>query len=101
VPTFSFLNVGLSGACDNTLSSFHTEEHAVESLLSRISITPGLRSGEPCIRGLRISVWDILRWLGTGASHAQIISDYPELTEEDILAALQWAAALKDQSAAR
>jgi len=50
---------------------------------------------------LRITVWDILRWLGTGASHAQIISDYPELTEEDILAALQWAAAPKDKYAIR
>ena len=67
----------------------------MNSLLSRISITPGLRSGEPCIRDLRITVWDILR-LGAGAFHAQIISDYPELSEEDILAALQWAAALKD-----
>jgi uncharacterized protein (DUF433 family) len=76
-------------------------EDAVNSLLSRISITPGLRSGEPCIRDLRITVWDVLRWLGTGASHSQILTDYPELTEEDILAALQWAAALKDHSAAR
>jgi uncharacterized protein (DUF433 family) len=50
---------------------------------------------------LRITVWDILKWLGTGASHAQILSDYPELTEEDILAALQWAAALKDTSVVR
>ena len=73
----------------------------MNTLLSRISVTPGLRSEEPCIRGLRITVWDILRWLGTGASHSQIISDYPELTEEDILAALQWAAALKDQHAIR
>lgn len=69
---------------------------AVESLLSRITITLGTRSGQPCIRGLRITVWDILKWLGTGASHAQILSDYPELTEEDILAALQWASNLKD-----
>jgi uncharacterized protein (DUF433 family) len=76
-------------------------EDAVNSLLSRISITPGLRSGEPCIRNLRITVWDILRWLGAGASHSQILSDYPELNEEDILAALQWAAALKDHSAVR
>ena len=75
-------------------------ENTVNTLLSRISVTPGLRSGEPCIRGLRITVWDILRWLGTGASHSQIISDYPELAEEDILAALQWAA-LKDQRATR
>jgi uncharacterized protein (DUF433 family) len=73
----------------------------VESLLSRVSITPGLRSGQPCIRDLRITVWDILKWLGSGASHSQIISDYPELTEEDILAALQWAAALKDAAAVR
>jgi uncharacterized protein (DUF433 family) len=73
----------------------------MESLLSRISVTPGVRSGEPCIRDLRITVWDILRWLGTGASHAQILSDYPELREDDIFAALQWAAALKDQGAAR
>ncbi len=58
----------------------------MDSLLSRITITPGLRSGQPCIRDLRITVWDILKWLGTGASHAQIISDYPELAEEDILA---------------
>jgi uncharacterized protein (DUF433 family) len=50
---------------------------------------------------LRITVWDILRWLGAGASHAQIINDYPELNEEDILAALQWAAALKEHSAVR
>lgn len=48
-----------------------------------------------------LGTWDILRWLGPGATHAQIISDYPELTEEDILAALQWAAALKDQNAVR
>ncbi len=67
-------------------------EAALSTLLSRISITPGLRSGQPCIRGLRITVLDILRWLGTGATHAQIVSDYPELCEEDILAALEWAA---------
>lgn len=73
----------------------------MESLLARINVTPGLRSGQPCIRDLRITVWDILKWLGTGASHAQILSDYPELTEEDILAALQWAAALKDASVSR
>jgi len=73
----------------------------MDSLLSRITVTPGVRSGQPCVRDLRITVWDILGWLGTGNSHSQIISDYPELTEEDILAALQWAAALKDNSVAR
>ena len=73
----------------------------MDSLLSRITITPGLRSGQPCIRDLRITVWDILKWLGTGATHAQIITDYPELTEEDILAALQWASAPKDTAVLR
>ncbi len=68
----------------------------MDSLLSRITITPGLRSGQPCIRDPRITVWDILKWLGTGATHAQIITDYPELSEEDILAALQWASTLRD-----
>ena len=72
----------------------------MDSLLSRITVTPGVRSGEPCIRDLRITVWDVLKWLGTGATHAQIIADYPELTEEDILAALQWAAALKNNNTA-
>jgi hypothetical protein len=46
-------------------------------------------------------VWGILKWLGTGATHAQIIADYPELTEEDILAALQWAVTLKDTAVLR
>ena len=73
----------------------------MDSLLSRITFTPGLRSGQPCVRDLRITVWDILKWLGTGASHEQIISDYPELSEEDILAALQWAASLKDNTVVR
>ena len=78
-----------------------TRKRVVDSLLSRIAVKPGVRSGNPCIRDLRITVWDILKWLGTGATHAQILHDYPELTEEDILAALQWASALKDTAAVR
>ena len=74
-------------------------DFAVDSMLSRITVTPGTRSGQPCIRDLRITVRDILKWLGTGASHAQILSDYPELIEEDIPAALQWASTLKDNLA--
>ena len=76
-------------------------DRAVENLLARINVTPGIRSGRPCIRNLRITVWDILEWLGTSAPHAQIISDYPELTEEDILAALQWASDLKENALIR
>lgn len=93
-----FTNRATIAPCHNTK---RIGDRSVDSLLSRITITPGLRSGQPCIRDLRITVWDILKWLGTGASHAQILSDYPELTEDDILAALQWAASLKDNTAAR
>ena len=60
----------------------------------RIIITqePGKRGGRPCIRGMRIAVSDILGWLAAGMSHAEIMADYPELTETDIRAALAYAA---------
>jgi uncharacterized protein (DUF433 family) len=57
-----------------------------------ITIEPGKRGGRPCIRGTRIAVADVLGWLAAGMSHEQIISDYPELTEEDIRACLAYAA---------
>jgi len=57
-----------------------------------ITIEPGKRGGRPCIRGLRISVADVLGWLAAGMSHAQVLADYPELTDEDILACLAYAA---------
>jgi uncharacterized protein (DUF433 family) len=57
-----------------------------------ITIEPGKRGGRPCIRNMRITVADILGWLAAGMSHQQIISDYPELTEQDILASLAYAA---------
>jgi uncharacterized protein (DUF433 family) len=57
-----------------------------------ITIEPGKRGGRPCIRGMRIGVADVLGWLAVGMSHEQIISDYPELTEEDIRACLAYAA---------
>ena len=53
---------------------------------------PGKRGGRPVIRGMRIAVSDILGWLAAGMSHAEIIADYPELTEDDIRAALAFAA---------
>lgn len=53
---------------------------------------PGKRGGRPCIRGLRIAVADILGWLAAGMSHAEIRADFPELTEDDIHAALAFAA---------
>ncbi|HLL94065.1 MAG TPA: DUF433 domain-containing protein [Spirosoma sp.] len=57
-----------------------------------ITIEPGKRGGKPCIRGLRITVGDVLGWLGTGMSFDEIIEDFPELTREDIQAALLFAA---------
>jgi uncharacterized protein (DUF433 family) len=57
-----------------------------------ITIEPGKRSGKPCIRNMRITVGDVLGWLATGMSHDEIIEDFPELTKEDILAALAYAA---------
>jgi uncharacterized protein (DUF433 family) len=57
-----------------------------------ISIEPGKRGGRPCIRHMRIAVADVLGWLAAGQSHQQILEDFPELTEEDILACLAYAA---------
>lgn len=57
-----------------------------------ITIEPGKRGGRPTIRGLRITVADVLGWLAAGMSHQQILAEYPELTEEDIRACLAYAA---------
>jgi len=57
-----------------------------------ITIEAGKRGGKPCIRGLRITVYDVLGWLASGMTHEQILADFPDLTEEDIRACLQFAA---------
>ena len=57
-----------------------------------ITIDRSRKNGSPCIRDLRITVYDILGWLASGMSNKQIIEDYPELTDLDIRAALQYAA---------
>jgi len=57
-----------------------------------ITIEAGKRGGRPSIRGLRITVGDVLGWLAAGMSHDQIRADYPELTEDDIRACLAYAA---------
>jgi len=59
---------------------------------SIITMEPGKRGGRPCIRRMRIAVADVLGWLAAGMTHQAIIADYPELTEEDILACLAYAA---------
>jgi uncharacterized protein (DUF433 family) len=58
----------------------------------RITIEPGKRSGQPCIRGLRITVWDVLSWLAAGMSEREILDDYPELQSEDFRAVYEFAA---------
>ena len=58
----------------------------------RITIEPGKRSGKPCIRGLRITVYDILNMLAEGMTYDEIIDDFPKITKEDILACLSFAA---------
>lgn len=54
----------------------------------RITLEAGKRGGKPCVRGLRITVYDVLSWLADGQSENEIIEDYPELLPEDIKACL-------------
>ena len=62
------------------------------NLLDRITLEPDKRSGKPCIRGLRITVHDILEYLASGMTEAEILADLPDLEREDIRAALAFAA---------
>lgn len=64
----------------------------MSALLDRITINPAVRSGKPVIRGTRITVSDILEYLASGMSEVEIIADFPDLTHEDILATLSFAA---------
>lgn len=57
-----------------------------------ITMEAGKRGGRPCIRGMRITVYDVLGWLAAGMTNEQILDDYPELTLEDIRASLAYAA---------
>ncbi len=57
-----------------------------------ITIEPGKRSGKPCVRRLRITVYDVLNMLADGMNSKEIIDDFPELTKEDVLACLAYAA---------
>lgn len=62
------------------------------SYQSRITLEPGKRSGLPCIRGLRMTVADILGYLAAGMTIAELLEDFPMLTHTDIMACLQYAA---------
>ena len=59
---------------------------------SRITIEPGKRSGQPCIRGMRITVQDVLEYLAGGMTPEEVLADFPELTSEDLRACLEFGA---------
>ena len=63
-----------------------------------ITIEPGKRSGKPCIRGMRITVYDVLSYLAAGMTYEEILEDFPYLTKEDILASLSYAADREQQT---
>ncbi len=67
---------------------------------SLITLEPGKRGGKPCIRGLRITVYEVLDMLASGMSHVDILDDFPYLTEEDIRASLAYSADLQRHMAA-
>jgi uncharacterized protein (DUF433 family) len=58
----------------------------------RITIEPGKRGGKPCIRGLRITVYDVLEYLASGMTEEEILKDFPDLTRDDIRASIAFAA---------
>lgn len=66
---------------------------------TRITIEPAKRSGQPCIRGLRITVWDVLHWLAAGMTEQEILEDYPELEPEDFRAVYEYAARVGERVA--
>lgn len=61
-------------------------------LIDRITISPGRRSGKPCIRDTRITVMDVLEYLAAGMTEAEIVAEFPELDRDDIRACLAFAA---------
>lgn len=59
----------------------------------RITVDPGIRSGKPCIKGTRITVYDVLEYLAGGMTEVELLRDFPDLTSEDVRASLAFAAA--------
>ncbi|MCU0647672.1 MAG: DUF433 domain-containing protein [Gemmatimonadaceae bacterium] len=61
-------------------------------LFDRITLDPAVRSGKPCVRGTRITVGDVLGYLASGMTHEEVLTDFPSLARQDILACLAFAA---------
>ncbi len=70
----------------------HRMPFMTSDLLKRITVDPGKRSGKPCIRGLRITVSDVLEYLASGMTEVEIVADFPDLSSDDIRACLAFAA---------
>jgi uncharacterized protein (DUF433 family) len=70
--------------------SMTSQDFKMEPIDKRITIEPGKRSGKPCIRGMRITVYDVLSYLAAGMTYQEILEDFPYLTQEDILACLSY-----------
>lgn len=68
---------------------------------ARITIETGKRGGQPCIRGLRITVWDVLGWLGSGMSEADILDEHPDLESADFAEVYRYAAEYGRQAGTR
>ena len=69
--------------------------------ISRITIVPGQRSGQPCIRGLRVTVWDVLDMLASGMTEDEVLSDYPYLEKADFPAVYAYASQVGKDRLAR
>jgi uncharacterized protein (DUF433 family) len=82
-------------SCVQAKSSMNTSLKDI--YMNRITLEPGKRGGRPCIRGLRITVYDVLSMLSSGMSQQEIQDNFPELVPEDILAALAYAAEREHQ----
>lgn len=70
----------------------HQSYRLAMSQLERITVDPSVRFGKPCVRGTRLTVGDVLGYLAGGMTEAEVLADFPQLTHEDILACLAFAA---------
>lgn len=86
---FQCFSVSPKRACDPIATSYSSRMRDYRGI---ITLEPGKRGGKPCIRHMRITVYDILGWLAAGMVPEQILSDFPELTLQDIQASLAFAA---------
>jgi uncharacterized protein (DUF433 family) len=75
---------------NNELKNMNYRDH--------ITIESGKRSGKPCIRGMRITVYDVLSYLASGMTYQEVLEDFPYLTQEDIFACLSYAADREQQT---